>query len=599
MSLRARNTRAALTAVLALGGLLTAFSFSPRAALAWGGDGHADVAHVAVASLPEPLRAFYAQNGAWFEKNSSFPDRWRNRPDRAEAPRHFLDTENFGVGTDLSKIPHDFAGAEKVRTYDQLRTDGTNPWTVRRHYQLLVSAFKEKRWEDAMVQSAFLSHYVGDAHVPFHASANYDGQLSEPPQKGIHSRFESVMVEKTIKPGELKPGAPEKVGDPVDATFAALQESIDQVPAILAADRDAAKAAGINLAKAGRGDFTDVYWTAFAEKTRPIAVARLEKGGRTLAGFLVKAWEEAGKPAPPATFAMTDRLLPYAPEFVERGQTPPPVPPPVTDAAKQAARARAVNISIPSKALGKDVPATVLLPKDYETSGLRYSVLYLLHGASGNSADWVAKSGIAAYTADLPLIVVMPDALGNSFYIDSPGFGKVGEFYNRELLPAIDAKYRTVARAEGRAIAGLSMGGYGAWRIALDSPDKYAAVASLSGVLSTGENDIDPKNPFVAALLGTADPSTLPKMAEGARLWPRIEKLSDGKGAWRGPALYFDCGSDDMLVEDSRKMEARLLERAVPYEFAEFPGQHDWTYWDEHVRDVLLFVQRHVSAPGK
>jgi S1/P1 Nuclease len=174
---------------------------------AWGGVGHTYVAKLAVDSLPDSsLKTLFLLNKDWFAAASSHPDRWRNRPDSAEAPRHFLDGERFGFGADISKIPQDFAAVQKLRDYMKLRSDGMNPWTVRRIYQLLVLAMREKRWDDAMVQAAYLSHYVADAHVPFHATENYDGQLSEPSQKGIHARFESVMLEKSVAYSELKPG---------------------------------------------------------------------------------------------------------------------------------------------------------------------------------------------------------------------------------------------------------------------------------------------------------------------------------------------------------------------------------------------------------
>jgi Predicted esterase len=567
-------------------------------ARAWGNEGHAHVARIAVESLPEPLKGFYGRNRGWFEQASSLPDRWRNRPDKAEAPRHFLDTENFGFGRDMAKVPRRFSEAVKLRGYEQLRKDGVNPWTVRKHYGLLVRALREKRWDDVMLQSAYLSHYVGDAHVPFHASSNYDGQLSQPAQKGIHSRFESRVVARFVTIPDLKPGAPEKIGDPLEATFATLQESVNAVEEILTADTEALKAAGKDPAKAQRSDYNDAYFKAFAAKARPVAVARLEKGGRSLAGYLVKAWEEAGKPALPSDFEMTDRFVPYAPAFGNRAAAS--VPPKVADEVKQAARARAEVIQIPSKALKRDAPVTVLLPKDYATSGLRYPVLYLLHGASGAHGDWNARSGIAAYTEDLPLIVVMPDAGGNSFYTNTPGMGAVNDYFEKELIAAIDAKYRTIAAREGRAIAGLSMGGYGAWRIGLDRPQDFCAAASLSGALLWGEGQVaqNGPNPFAQALYGKdTDPAKMQEMYAQDGLMQRIRSLSDGKGGWKGPALYLDCGAEDFILQHSRMMEEALLDRAVPHEYTEFNGKHDWPYWDEHVRDVLQFVRRHVAAP--
>jgi putative tributyrin esterase len=561
---------------------------SARPAHAWGIEGHGDIANVAVRSLPAgPLKSLFEQNLSWFEKTSAYPDRWRNRPDNAEAPRHFFDTERFGSGTNISKIPHAFGDVLKLRSYEQLREDGVNPWTVRRRYQLLVTALREKRMDDAFMQAAFLSHYVGDAHVPFHTSENYDGQLSKPSQKGVHSRFETQLLQRSIKATDLSAGAPIKITDPLNDTFTTLQGSINDIPALLAADKEAVGASG--------GAYNDTYWTAFIPKARPIAVRRLETGGRTLAGFLQAAYEEAGSPALPSSFTITDRYLPYAPAFAPRGEAPRAAQPAVTDEAKAAARARVENIQVESKELGRPTPVNVILPKDYATSTRRYPVMYLLHGASGKFSDWNNSSGIAAYVADLPLIVVMPDAGGNSFYINSTGKGDVADYFIRELIPAIDAKYRTDARKQGRVIAGLSMGGYGAWKLALDHPDLFQATASLSGALFFGEGDpaSPPLAPYINALYGVG---VNPEVYAKNRLLPLLEKqVKDGK--YTGPALYFDIGADDFLIKSNQEMEKNLLTNgAIPFEYAEFRGAHTWPYWDEHVRDVLQFLMRQLTT---
>ncbi len=557
-------------------------------AFAWGGEGHSYAAILAVRSLPpSPLKTFWTTHETWLAINSSYPDRWRNRPDAAENPRHFLDAEHFGFGMDVTKIPRSFSDVVKVRTYEQLRTDGMVPWTVSRHYKLLVLALRQKRWENAMIESAYLSHYIADSHVPFHASANYDGQLSEPSQKGIHSRFETQTLQRSIKLSDLKTGEPLSVSDPIALTFDTLQASISQVPAILAADKEA-------VGKSG-GEYNDTYWTAFLPISRSIAIARLEMAGRALAGLLQAAWNEAKQPAMPTTLVNADRLLPYAPIFVARGETAPPTPEPVPAWIKDVDRERVKTIQVPSKALGKEATINILLPADYDTSKLRYPVLYLLHGASGAYSDWNKASAVAAYARERSLIIVMPDANGDSFYLNSPGKGKVADYFIKELIPFVDKQYRTLAAKEGRAIAGLSMGGYGAWRLALDNAGTFACAASLSGALGFGEGDPGGLRGFLTNLYGpTADQATYNKEA----LLPRIQSSITLDGHWAGPILYFDCGGDDFLLKDNRRMEEELLKRGVPYEYAEFKGQHEWIYWDEHIRDVLQFVERQIS-PAK
>ena len=574
-----RNTALSLLACLALA----------ASAHAWGGVGHSYVAKLAIDSLPQSsLKQLLAQNAEWYATASSHPDRWRNRPESAEAPRHFLDGERFGFGTDLSKVPQGFAEVQKIRSYTQLRSDGMNPWTVNRIYKLLVVALKEKRWDDVLVQCAYLSHYVGDAHVPFHASENYDGQLSTPSQKGIHARFESVMLEKSISYSELHPGAPVAITNPLSQSFTTLQASINEVAPILAADKAAQAVAGDTQSEG--------YWRAFTAAAKPIAIRRLELGGRTLAGYLESAWKEAGRPTPPQDYKASNAILPYAPPFVPRGEPFQPAMPPVTEEAKASARVGSSTvIYLESQALGKFVPTTLLLPKGYWQSSQRYPVLYLLHGAFGKHTDWFKNSGLAAYIANLPLIVVLPDAQGDSFYQNSPRFGNYQTYFEKELMPEIDHSFRTIPTRDGRAIAGLSMGGYGAWRLALDNPTKFCAAASLSGVVGWG---VTP-NPVLTGFAKSLFPSDPDKSVAAGSVLARIEKLTGPKGEWRGPALYFDCGKDDFLIEGNRDMERRLLEKGLPFEFAEFDGAHTWPYWDEHLRDVLNFTLRHLTTPTR
>lgn len=569
-------------------------------ARAWEPDGHVLIADVALRSLPVgPLRGFYTGSLTWFETNSSFPDRWRLR-DNAEASRHFLNTESFGLGGAAASIPSDYRKALATRTYDQMRTEGVLPWTVDRHFKLLVSAFREKRWPDAMVESLYLSDYVGDAHAPFHATANFDGQLSLPSQLGIGSRFEKQVIFRTIKPADLHGGDAIITHDPKTAIFAALQDSAQEIPALLAADKAATSLGGIS----GEPMYNDAYWESFLPKARPIAVGRLQQAGRLLAGILLEAWNTAGKPVPPAGFAATDAMLPYLPPDPVAGKVAGLFPPPLDDTVLSAAREQAQTITVPSKLLGRDISATILLPRNYTPKTTRYSVLYVLHGSESNYREWNEKSGIAAYVRDLPLIVVLPDGGGDSWYVNSPKGGRYSDFFYSELMPFIEKHYATINRRAGRAIAGNSMGGYGAWYLALRQPRRFAAAASLSGALhfGTGEIGVEENGEYAQQLFGDASDPAAKRQYAGVQLLPLIERLRgrsrrDGSTTYNGPALYFNDGKDDYLNRANRQMEQSLLSLGVPYEYAEFDGSHDWRYWDLHIRDTLNFTRRHLASP--
>ena len=267
--------------------------------------------------------------------------------------------------------------------------------------------------------------------------------------------------------------------------------------------------------------------------------------------------------------------------------------------AKATARRNVQTLRVPSKRLDKEIPINLLLPKGYATSARRYPVLYLLHGSYGGYKDWNDSTGVAAYVAELPLIVVMPDANGNSRYINSPGLGRYQDFFLTELVPYIDANYRTLGAREGRALAGLSMGGYGAWRIALDAPGTFAAAASLSGSFNWGEGDFDAEQVKQRAVpLYGGDGPEQRKLYAADRILLHIDK-NIKNGMYVGPALRFDIGTDDNLVTANRRTRDQLGERKVPFEYAEYPGAHTWTYWDAHLRDALPFLLRHLRQPAR
>src|SRR5207302_11234669 len=154
---------------------------------------------------------------------------------------------------------------------------------------------------------------------------------------------------------------------------------------------------------------------------------------------------------------------------------------------------RVTDLTFTSTALGGPVHVDVLLPPGYcPASTARYPVLYLLHGHGGHYSDWV-NHGVDGVVGDLPAIVVMPDGGYDGFYSDWYGSDLDGHspepppawetFHLRELLPWVDATYRTIPDRAHRAVAGLSMGGLGAMTYAAHRPDLFVAAGSFSGFL--------------------------------------------------------------------------------------------------------------------
>lgn len=232
-----------------------------------------------------------------------------------------------------------------------------------------------------------------------------------------------------------------------------------------------------------------------------------------------------------------------------------------------------------SHALVKQTAAYVLLPEVGEGP---FPVLYLLHGLSDNHTIWLRRTSIERYVANLGLIVVMPDG-GRGFYADAAEGYAYGKAIGEELVDRIDRTFPTQASREGRVIAGLSMGGYGALRLALTYPERFRAAHSLSGAVGFAHSEAnldDPRMPEFQRIVG-AD------YKGGANdLYTLAEKnLAEGTL----PQLRIDCGTEDFLLEDNRAYTEYLTKIHVPHEYAEYPGAHTWEYWDIHIQDALRF----------
>jgi S-formylglutathione hydrolase FrmB len=238
-----------------------------------------------------------------------------------------------------------------------------------------------------------------------------------------------------------------------------------------------------------------------------------------------------------------------------------------------------------SDALGKQTAAYVLLP---ETGTPPYPVMYLLHGLSDDHTIWLRRTSIERYVADLPLMVVMPDG-GRGFYCDAVAGYAYDTAIAVELMDRIDRTFATRAAREGRCIAGLSMGGYGAAKLALAHPDRFAAAVSHSGALNFGHDQARWSEDGMAEWKRVLGADTL---SGGPNDLYRLAKEIDRS---LRPALRIDCGTDDFLIEENRAFHAYLESIGVPHEYAEFPGAHTWDYWDLHIQQTLAFFQRELG----
>jgi putative tributyrin esterase len=246
-------------------------------------------------------------------------------------------------------------------------------------------------------------------------------------------------------------------------------------------------------------------------------------------------------------------------------------------------RGSVTTIFFDSPLLNKRIPFDVILPAGYERDQRRYPVLYLLHRFGDHYSSWAEKSNVVEYTRRYPLIIVMPEG-GNGWYTNGTSAGSRWEDYLiDEVIPYIREHYRTLQLQRMSAVAGLSMGGYGALKLGLKYHNQFSFAASLSGSLRITDWSEDLKRPPEVARAATAafGPEGSP-----ARSTNSLSALLDGAGR-EAPFIYLDCGTEDALFSASRQFSALLLQKKIPHEYRERPGGHEWREWDHQIEDVL------------
>ncbi len=267
-----------------------------------------------------------------------------------------------------------------------------------------------------------------------------------------------------------------------------------------------------------------------------------------------------------------------------------------------AQRASVETIQLQSKLINATLPYNVILPLGYRASATtRYPVLYLLHGHGGHYTDWLTRTNVADYAAQYRMIVVMPEG-NNSWYVDGAAASndKYESYILQELMPDVDKRYRTIQSRYGRAVAGLSMGGYGAIKYGLKYASVFAFAGSMSGAFGVTrytEKEMGGANwePFLKTFgpLGSETRKANDIFEITKALTPaRVASL---------PYFYFDCGTEDAAqhFDRNRELSELFLEKKIPHEYRELPGNHSWQYWDQQVPEVLKIAAEKLRAPKK
>ncbi|MDX1492251.1 MAG: alpha/beta hydrolase-fold protein [Pseudohongiellaceae bacterium] len=280
------------------------------------------------------------------------------------------------------------------------------------------------------------------------------------------------------------------------------------------------------------------------------------------------------------------------------------------------------TVSFHSPAVARTMKFDIVLPPDYETSNKRYPVLYLLHGVMQNYTVWGRNLGAAFYARNLgDLILVLPDG-GNTWFVNyasSPGSAKNNweDHLIKDVIGYVDTNFRTIAQREGRAIAGLSMGGFAAFSLGLRHPDMFISLGSTSGALGYARE----KAELLAAGSPIVERQRTPEQeAQIALADERISKIIDIPGfstqqerSPRGfdfmtakqataydpfqvlymvpkrqlPHMYIDAGTEDGLVQVAREFMTVLLINDVPFDFMQSRGQHNSEYWRRSIGHMM------------
>jgi putative tributyrin esterase len=232
-------------------------------------------------------------------------------------------------------------------------------------------------------------------------------------------------------------------------------------------------------------------------------------------------------------------------------------------------------------------PLNLIVPDPGKIKGIPVrdrKILYLLHGLSDDASAWQRFSAIETYAAMYGLVVVMPSA-SRSFYTDQPNGQKYFTYLVEELPGYLEAVFGIIPCRQNTLIAGLSMGGYGAFKAAFHHPDKYCAAASFSGTLSLAHMAAampDYQNYEEFTLL-FGDLKKLEGSPHDPVTWLQnaVAKKVDL------PQLYIACGRQDKLYPLNVYFHTVCQKAKVRVEYRESDGDHNWLYWNEQIQWFL------------
>lgn len=261
-----------------------------------------------------------------------------------------------------------------------------------------------------------------------------------------------------------------------------------------------------------------------------------------------------------------------------------------------------ITLNFESKYLGNNHNVGIILPdrpfeanpREFYESGIKYKVLWLLHGTFGDYSDWIRKSMIELYATEKNLIVVMPSAL-NSVYENWPNFGTgfhMWDYFFEELMPLVYNWLPASDKKEDNYIAGLSMGGRGTMKYVCAHPEKFKAAAILSSCPRNLEVALKNPLPFNQSRMKNDIErcGSVEQFLDSAEnTWEHIKSLVDHPET---PSLYFCCGGDDSTIKDFLEFKDYATQIGLQANFEIEPGyEHEWRFWDLYIQKALAFFE--------
>lgn len=271
------------------------------------------------------------------------------------------------------------------------------------------------------------------------------------------------------------------------------------------------------------------------------------------------------------------------------------------------AQSRIEYSSLQSAALGRELKYAVQLPPSYDRDKTtRFPVLYFLHGMNGNEGEF-ERRGVAAAVDRLrgegkvgELIIVAP-AGDNSFYLNAKNGPRYEDAIIKDLIPHVEKTYRAIAKTQGRAIQGISMGGFGALMLAFKHAEMFSSVTAHSAALfaelpKTGGTDR--RSQFMSRLIGNmyGDPPDEQYFKANNPLYLAETNAAAIKKA--GLKVYFDVGEQDRygFQESNKALDSAMTKAGLEHEFHVFPGNHGWEYMISVADHSYGFLWKSFSA---